>query len=57
MTTFYTEERVARLTRRIEEYRAAKQRQFLERAMKLWRQVEANRRRAALAGAPPERTH
>jgi hypothetical protein len=57
VTTIYTEERLARITRLIEEYRATKQRRLLERAMKAWRRAVANRRFADLRESPPERLH
>lgn len=56
MKTVYTDEQLVRLTQRIEEYRATKQRQLLERAMKLWRRAEADRRIAELFESP-ERMH
>jgi hypothetical protein len=57
MTMIYTEERLARLTRLMDEYRATKQRRLLERAMKLWRRAEANRGFVDLLESPPERFH
>lgn len=58
VTTIYTEERLARITRLIEQYRATKQRQrLLERAMKAWRRADANRRFADRLESPPERLH
>ncbi len=43
MTTVYTDEQLVRLTRRIDEYRAAKRRQRLERDRKLWRRAHGDR--------------
>jgi hypothetical protein len=43
MKTLYTEEEVRRIRQRIDEYRATKRRQLLERAIKLWRRGESNR--------------
>lgn len=43
MKTVYTDEEVRRIRQRIDEYRATKRRQLLERAMKLWRR-ESNRK-------------
>jgi hypothetical protein len=57
VTTIYTEERLARITRLIEQYRATKQRRLLEQAMKAWRRAEANRRFADLLESPPDRRH
>jgi hypothetical protein len=57
MKIVYTEEVLARLTRQMDEYRAKKRRRLLERAMKLWRRAEANRRFADLLASPPERFH
>jgi cobalamin biosynthesis Mg chelatase CobN len=47
---------LAHLEELIEEYRAAKRRRLLQRAIKLWRRAEADQRRAALE-AQPERLH
>jgi hypothetical protein len=52
-------DRAARLTRieqLIDEYRAAKQRRVVRRAMRLWRDAEA-RQRFAKFEEPPERVH
>jgi hypothetical protein len=49
-------ERLARIDRLIDEYRSAKHRRILRRAMKLWRVAEANERLAQFE-APPERVH
>jgi hypothetical protein len=57
MKIVYTEEVLARLTRQMDEYRARKRRRLVERAMKLWRRAEANRRFADLLASPPERFH
>ena len=57
MTTAYTEERLARITRLIDQYRATKQQQLVERAMKLWRLTDANRRFVALLESPPQQVH
>ncbi len=57
MTIIYTEERLARIMRLIEKYRATKRRRLLERAMKAWRRAEADRRFADLLESPPERLH
>jgi hypothetical protein len=43
MKTLYTEEEVRRIRQRIDEYRATKRRQLLERAIKLWRRGESTR--------------
>ena len=55
MKPAYTEEQLTRIAQRIEEYRAAKQRQLLDRAIKLWRRTEAD----WIAGLVerPERKH
>jgi hypothetical protein len=57
MRTVYTEERLARMMRLIEEYRATARRRLLESAMKTRRRAEANRRSADLLASPPERLH
>jgi len=51
-----TAERVARLERMIEEYRAATERRLLRRAIKLWRRAEACQKLVALE-TQPERIH
>jgi hypothetical protein len=57
LKTAYSEEQLARITLLIEGYRATKRRQLLERAMKLWRRAQADRRLDALLESPPERVH
>jgi hypothetical protein len=52
----YTAERLARLEQTIQEYRAAARRRLLQRAIKLWRKAEADRRLVEL-DAQPERIH
>jgi hypothetical protein len=52
----YTAERLARIEQTIEEYRAAARRRLLQRAIKLWRKAEADRRLVEL-DAQPERIH
>jgi hypothetical protein len=49
-------ERNARIERMIEEFRAAKQRQLLQQAIKLWRETEAQQQLERF-DAPPERIH
>ena len=49
-------EQLARIERLIEEYRAAKQRRLVQRALKLWRRAEA-RQRFVEVQAPPPRVH
>jgi len=49
-----TAERVARLERMIEEYRAATERRLLRRAIKLWRRAEAYQKLVEL-GSTAER--
>jgi hypothetical protein len=49
-------ERLVRINRLIDEYRAAKQRRIVRRAKRLWRAAEADRRVATFE-APPERVH
>jgi hypothetical protein len=56
MKTVYSDEQLDRITQRIEEYRATKLQQLLDRAMKLWRRDEADRRIAKLFESP-ERMH
>jgi hypothetical protein len=52
----YTAERLARIEQTIEEYRAAARHRLLQRAIKLWRRAEADRRLVEL-DAQPERIH
>ena len=49
-------ERLARIEQLIEEYRAAKQRRLLQRAMRLWRSTAVRQQLAALE-ASPHRVH
>jgi hypothetical protein len=49
-------ERRARIEQLIERYRAAKQRRFLQRAMRLWRNAEARQQIVELE-ASPQRIH
>lgn len=49
-------DRHARIAQMIELFRAAKKRQRLKRAVKLWRRAEARLKLVAL-DAPPERVH
>jgi hypothetical protein len=49
-------ERLARIERLIEEYRLAKQRRLLPRAIRLWRKTEARQRFVELE-ASPQRVH
>jgi DNA-binding transcriptional regulator YbjK len=51
-----TAARLKRIEQLIEEYRAAKHRQLLRRAIKKWRKAEA-RQRLAEFDVPPERLH
>jgi hypothetical protein len=48
MKTAYSEEQLVRIAQQIEKYRARRQRERLERAMKRWRRAEADRRIAEL---------
>lgn len=45
-------DRIAHLERLIEDYRQAKRRRLLERAMKLWRRLKAGQQRADLEWSP-----
>ncbi len=56
LTVPIPEGQLARVEQLIEEFRAAKARQLLERAKKLWRHAEEIHRRAAL-DADPEQIH
>jgi hypothetical protein len=49
-------ERRTRIEQLIEEYRAAKQRRLLQRAVRLWRKTEA-RQRFVDVEASPQRVH
>ena len=49
-------ERLARIAQLIEEYRAAKQRRLLRRAVRLWRKTEARQRFVQLE-TPTHRVH
>jgi hypothetical protein len=49
-------ERLARIERMIDEYQAAKERRFLQRAMKEWQNAEAQQTLLEL-DKPPERIH
>ncbi len=51
-----TQERRARIEQMIEEHRRAKKRQFLRRAIKLYRRAEADQQLARLE-AQPQRVH
>jgi hypothetical protein len=51
-----TAERLARIEQMIEEYRGAKERRLLQRAIKLWRKAEAYKQLVDLE-AEPERVH
>ena len=57
LTTVYTEERLGRIMRLIEQYRVTKQRLRRERAFKTWRRADAIRRFASLLIVPPKRLH
>jgi len=48
--------RRARIDQIIEQYRVAKQRRLMRRAMRLWRQAEVDHQFVRLE-APPERVH
>jgi hypothetical protein len=48
MKTPYSDEQLVRIAQQIEKYRAMRQRERLERAMKRWRRAEAERRIAEL---------
>lgn len=49
-------ERLTRIEQLIEQYRAAKQRRIVRRAIKLWRAIEADQRLAGFE-AQPDRAH
>ena len=49
-------ERLTRIEQLIEQYRAAKQRRIVRRAIKLWRAIEADQRLAGFE-AQPDRVH
>ena len=54
----HNEERQARLDAMIEEFRAAQQRQLVQRGIVLWTRAEAAQQaRAYVAPAPPDKVH
>lgn len=56
MKPVYTDQQLDRIRQRITAYRAIKRRHLLQRAIKLWRRSEADRRLATLR-EPLERMH